>query len=618
MKTRHRRGLYAPELLEPRIAPATIVVDSLLDDGDGGKKTLREAIMEANNADGADTIVFKFTAPVDPLVPNTITLDPVLQDEIPIDGPLTIKGPGIDLLTISGSNMIRIFNIDDGDPAALSPTTISGLTLTDGNSAASGGAIRSVEPLSLKNVVVSSSYAGTSGGGVWLYTTGKFSSVNSRIVHNEAAGSAGGLFLYARSGVSLVKTTLADNTAERRGGFDIHVTRPKAGVLIDSSIIVSNTATAASGRGGGGEFDGPGDGKIVIKNSLVTGNSSMAGGGGIFLYAGNLTVSKSTFSNNIAKTGGAIATEASADSVVISGSRFLGNYAYGNAITDTGGGALFLQGSTVKISGSLFSGNTSAREGGAISSKFGGVTVDIASSSFLGNTASVGGGALFLLDGAVLTMKSSILSGNAAAGAGGAIVGDFSAVLNLTGNKLTENRSGTGGGAIFIGGMLTNAATANLSGNLFQANVSEAAGGALHTHEDSILTSKGDKFLGNVALTGAGGAAYLDNSGASTITGSLFKGNVAGGSGGGLRIEGFYTLTGVKVLENITGPGGLGGGIRIGAGVTQIAKSIVTGNVAADGGGILYNAGTLGIDDATRAKVKSNASGTDRKNLDPF
>lgn len=613
MKTRTRRGLYAPELLEARIAPATFIVTSLLDPTDAGNMTLRDAIGQANGNPGADTIVFKLP---NPTVPGTITLDPILGGEIPITGPLTIKGPGIDLLTISGSDMIRIFNIDDGniDPAVLSPTTISGLTLTDGFSATAGGAICSAEPLTLKNVVVRSSYASSYGGGIFVRTDGKISITGSRIVHNEALNNAGGLYLAGKAGVSVVKSTIADNTAKFFGGLYASAANSKAIVLIDTSIIANNTATI--GVGGGLGVDTADDGRIILKKSLITGNAAATHAGGVYFDDGNLTVTNTTFSNNTATKGGALSDNV-AKSLTISGSRFLGNRATDPA--GPGGGALYLQGPTlVKITGSLFSQNSSANTAGAISSEAGVVTLAIAGSSFLGNTADGIGGALSLQAGAVLTMKNSILSGNSAELAGGAIIGDLSATLNLTGNKFTENRSGTGGGAIFIGGNLINAATANLSGNLFQANVSDAGGGAIFAIEDSILTSKGDKFIGNVARTGAGGAAYLDNAGASTITSSLFQGNVAGGSGGGLRIEGFYVVTGVKVLDNITGPEGLGGGIRIGGGVTQIAKSIVTGNVAADGGGVLYNAGSLGIDDATRAKIKGNSSGTDRKNLDQF
>ncbi len=57
----------------------------------------------------------------------------------------------------------------------------------------------------------------------------------------------------------------------------------------------------------------------------------------------------------------------------------------------------------------------------------------------------------------------------------------------------------TGGKISLFTAGLADPATVNLSGNLFQANVSENDGGAISVVQASVLTSKGDKFIGNVA-----------------------------------------------------------------------------------------------------------------------
>src|SRR6266853_1868794 len=204
--THHRRGLYAPDLLEARIAPATFIVNTLADTGMG---SLRDAVNQANMHAGADMIVFDKA-----LAPGVIH---VLNTEIKITDTLTIKGPGIDIITLSGDSTRRIFNID-GATAALTPVTISGLTLIDGKATdgSGGGAIYSAEPLNLKNVVVASSYASFNGGGVAVVTTtGKVSIVGSLIAGNTTAASTfgGGLFLRADAGISIVKSTIADNTS---------------------------------------------------------------------------------------------------------------------------------------------------------------------------------------------------------------------------------------------------------------------------------------------------------------------------------------------------------------------------------------------------------------------
>ncbi len=579
MKTRPLRGLYAPELLESRIAPATFTVTSLLDNGTEG--TLRDKILEANAAPGADTIVFKLT---DPLLPHTITLT-TATGEIPITEPLTIKGPGIDLLTISGSDLIRIFNINYTDPAILAPTTISGLTLTDGKAAGAGqdgGAILSAESLTLKNVVVTSSEAADDGGAVRVNTPGKVSIIGSRFADNKAAFAGGGLYIKASS-LSIVKSTVSSNTSgSAAGGLYAQVSGSKSTITIDSSIFSGNTST--SSRAGGLFLEGNDDSKFLLKNSLITGNTASTAGGGLYFGSGNLLVTKTTFSGNIAKEGGALA-DAGAKSLTISGSRFLANQATG--VAGAGGGALELTAAAaVKIAGTVFSGNTSAKDGGAITVTDATSVLNVAGSGFLGNTAANDGGAIVLHAKASLTLKGSVLSGNIAANDGGAIYADVGSSLTVLGNRFTENKAtAIYGGAIAANGTGPTSVFMTLAGNLFQANIAGTYGGAISSVGDGAFSSKGDKVLGNVA-GGDGGGLYLNLTGGIIITGSLFQGNVAGDDGGGMRINGTATLTGVKVLENVATTSGGGIFAEPGTDLIVISKSIITGNVAATGGGI--------------------------------
>ena len=216
---------------------------------------------------------------------------------------------------------------------------------------------------------------------------------------------------------------------------------------------------------------------------------------------------------------------------------------------------------------------------------------------------------IFNIGDGTVALKPTTISGNVADASGGAIFAQPTSVLNLTGNKFTENRALYGGAINMIGNMGGQAVTANLSGNLFQANVAEKMGGAVAASGASKFTSKSDRFIGNVVTIGQGGGVFLANTGGIFITGSLFQGNVAGSSGGGLNIQGGAILTSVKVLENIAGPGGRGGGLRIDSANVFIFKSVITGNVANDGGGIVNTVGTTTLDAATRAATKGNSAG---------
>src|SRR5690348_11524039 len=91
----------AIESLEARIAPATFVVTSLNDSGAG---SLRDAITQANDHAGADTIIFAED------IRGKITLT---SGQIQITDTLTIRGPGAGALTLDGNLQSRIFSVTD-------------------------------------------------------------------------------------------------------------------------------------------------------------------------------------------------------------------------------------------------------------------------------------------------------------------------------------------------------------------------------------------------------------------------------------------------------------------------------------------------------------------------
>ena len=606
MKRTLLRGLYSPELLESRIAPATFLVTTLADAGSGSLRAAIDGIAGvggANDSPGADTITFA------PALTGIITLT---TGQIPIGDTLTIKGPGVDKLTISGGDVSRIFFIDDADPAVLHPTTISGLTLLDGKAVGggqSGGAISSTESLSLKNVVIASSYAADDGGAVQVNTTGKVSITGSRIVDNYAKFAGGGLYIKSSS-LTIVKSTVSFNSSQfAAGGLYARAVGSKATVTIDSSIFNGNASIAS--RAGGLLLTGEDDSKFLIKNSLISGNTASAVGGGMYFNSGHVTIAKTTFAGNTADEGGAICDDG-AESLTITGSRFVANRA--TAAAGDGGGALYLQGAkAVKITGTLFSANSSANDGGAIAGYGLATALNISGSTFFGNTAVDAGGAIFLDDSASLVLKGSVLSGNIASGTGGgAIYGYNGTSLTVSGSRFLENQApGSQGGAIFVDANVALPGDVTLSGNLFQGNLAQSTGGAVAITGSVTFSSKGDKVLGNFVQNGTGGGFHIASEDAITLTGTLLQGNLASDRGGGLFLDGTATLTGLKVLDNVAGFGSGGGGIYVdGGSLVGIFKSLITGNLAGTGGGI-FDDGTTTLDAATLAKTKGNAARVD-------
>ena len=253
---------------------------------DSGAGTLRQAIADATN--GA-TIDFNLTYPA------MITLT---SGELLIDKNLAINGPGASILTISGNNASRVFNVSGGVTASISGLTIAnGLANAGASNSCSGGGC------------VANAGSGGSGGGI--YNAGTLTVSNCTISgnHTGAGGSAscsgdcGGSVANAGSGGS--------------GGGSYNASgMESSGTLTVINCTISGNDTGAGGSASGASVNNSGSGGIVggifnasgmesggtlsMTNCTISGNS----GGGILNEAGmggsgTLTVKSSILSTNI-------------------------------------------------------------------------------------------------------------------------------------------------------------------------------------------------------------------------------------------------------------------------------------------------------------------------------
>ncbi len=228
--------------------------------------------------------------------------------------------------------------------------------------------------------------------------------------------------------LTLLNITLSNGKATDGGG----AVRNDGNLVIQNSTLSNNTTT---GNYGGAVKS---DGSITITNSVFSNNTAPAGYGGaidIALSTSSVNVTNSTFDNNSANLGGGAL--ASNGIITITGSTFKNNVTSssggtsgGGAIETTGslnvskstfnnntagkGGAIYNEGGTATITNSTFSANSvnvSPRTGGAIHNQSNGTALVIAS-TFSGNTATSGsGGALYNTAGDSLTVRQSILAG---------------------------------------------------------------------------------------------------------------------------------------------------------------------------------------------------------------
>lgn len=299
---------------------------------------LRDAIAAANADAATDQITFESS------LSGRIEL---IEGDLPVDGPVTVLGPGREVIELNAGPGDRIFDIDVTTVgAAQDPVRISGLTLTDGD-ANFGAAIRAYgTALSVESTTLVANDAAVSGGAIFS-ADGSVRIEGSTLADNYAGGylsGGGGILMADSSGdgedLVIVDSALLRNEATGTGGA-IFAPKIDGDVRIERTIVSGNT----TGRSGGGISLGHSlsatDSTTTIADSTFTGNAaniaSGGRGGALFLTSpGEVAIVNSTFDRNLAGgSGGAINVYNQYDSPIsISASTITGN----RSISRTGGG----------------------------------------------------------------------------------------------------------------------------------------------------------------------------------------------------------------------------------------------------------------------------------------
>ncbi len=260
--------------------------------GTDGNLSLREAICEANNASGAQTIS---------VGAGTYNLGNVGTSELQVGknagANITITGAGaastIIHQTIASQ---RVFDLDFNVNGNVT-VNISGVTISGGTGTAFGG------------------------GGILAGGPGDNTTLDHVVITgNTAPGQQGGGIGYGGGGnLTITNSDITNNSSDFGGGVAFNQTTNAGNLTITNSIISGNTAANASGASGGG--------------LAVTGNNTV-------------TINSSTFANNTLSGGSAVsqhggAIDLEAGTLNMSFSRIVGNSAgNGRGLYVVGGGAI--------------------------------------------------------------------------------------------------------------------------------------------------------------------------------------------------------------------------------------------------------------------------------------
>ncbi len=586
---RARRRQFSPlvDLMEGRALLSTLTVSSA---GDSGPGSLRATIAAATSG---DTIDFASSIHSITLTSNEL--------EIPIN--LTIEGPGANGLTISGNNANRVFEISNS-----ATVTIEDLTVADGKVTSENGGGILVDPgasLTLTHAAVTGNTAvsnsqGYYGDGGGVENDGSLTVAGSTFFDNVCSGgsytdpvtegSAGGAIDSQGPSLAVTGTAFTGNeavgpstgTGEGNGGA----------INISSTATISFstfTANEALGRTTNGGAISTGENELIAAPPITIGNCTFAynaavgandaedftekfGGqavGGAIASAGPLTISGSSFTDNIAQAG--------------NGGNNLNPIDGGPFVDSADGGGLIEFANTLTISTTTFTGNEAI--GGSSVAGPGGSAIGGGVASWIFSTTTLTG--VKFVDNAVVGGAGGPgFTGGTASGGGLDNGVDSSAVVSdcsFAGNVALGGSGGSGAaGASGAGGAIANGGDFNELEVVFLGLPSDT----------SSVTVVGSVLGFNVAEGGAGGAGS----------------NGGSGQGGGCYVYGGTTATidDSKVVLNAAyggaaGAGGLsgqgvGGGlyIGIGAGVTLSSANEVVDDYASSNDDDIFGTYTVG------------------------
>ncbi|MBN1909324.1 MAG: right-handed parallel beta-helix repeat-containing protein, partial [Pirellulales bacterium] len=566
---------------------------------------------------------------------------------------------------VYSEGMLAVTNCTFSDNSASEGSGIQNytgsLTVTDsvfsGNAFSGPGVISSRDgTLTVADCLLSNN----DGGGIYVYT-GTSTVTDCMLTSN----SGGGVYSYYGT-LTVTNCMISDN---RRGGTGTY-----DGELTVTNCIISGNH---SDNGIGGIFNN--SGTVSVTNSTICGNRAFLGGGGIYNGIGSLTVTNCTITGNWARSGGGIICTNTSGSVRLYNTIVANNWAAegndikylgvslsgtcniigdgsgqsalvdgvngnqvgtssapidpllsdwtqsdngqwgcrllpGSPALDAGDNSLAVDASGIALTEDVW-GNTRIQNGTVDIGALEGATAGGPAQSYLVTSLE-----RTIANDGVVTFVEAFEAANRNQPVGDAPAGSFAEqdviefAEGLTGTVLVDD-----GELAIMGNLIIEApgaelvtfdangqnrvfsvwpsVSAVLQGMTITGGLDDSGGGILNA---GALTVNDCTISSNSAGDGYGGGIYNLDSSALTVTNSIVLGNLAS-NGGGILSYGALTITDSTISNNIANTGnGNGGGIWIYSTTLNVVNSTISDNSSSGGGGGIYNgSGTLILTDST-------------------
>lgn len=505
-----------------------------------GDCSLREAI--GRSASG-DLIVFSGTFST----PRTITLTSgFITKRLDVTQSIIIQGPGANLLTVSGNNSDRVFEIFGN-----TTVSVAGMTITGGNpqtvnfgSGGGGFIVKGGATLNLSGSTVAGNSA-YDGGGIYVENSATLNLTGVTVSGNNASDIGGAIYNDFGT-VSATNVTVSTNGASVGIGGIYNtfgtVNLTNATVTLNNSIGVQN---------GGGSFN--------VRNSIITNNGSTDAFGSFNSLGYNLVQNIGGGTFGFGATGDILGQSAQLGVLQNNGGAMPTHYPACTSPAVEGGDPLnppaIDERGTARPIG--FRADIGAVETACVVAVRDNGDSTPNSLRTAVNAVDPTGRVIFdpayfnvprtiTLSREIVVSKSMTITGIGFLTVNGS---DFDRIFNIQGGTIYLNSLNLTNGKSSQGGAIYNAATAHLNGVTVYANKGFQGGGIYNASTMTVTNS--------------------------TVSGNLPNG--ANSNGGGIYNAGTLTLVNSTVSNNSTATGG---GIYRNAGTVSVANTIIGGNSA--------------------------------------
>jgi CSLREA domain-containing protein len=279
------------------------------EDNEDGDCSLREAIKAASTNAAADECPAGGTLPDEIIFSIAGTIELNNQLLVTPGDPLIISAGRA--ITLDGGGEVRILTVFEG-----ADLTLEDLSLINGYSGDTGGAINNFGTLTILSSSLSANLVADGDGGA-VHNSGVLSIKNSIFSGNEASAAGGAIFNVLGAMLNVSEASFISNEARSGGHISNHGTLELNDSTLSDSLAfygggISNSANITVTNStfsenvvhyGGGDFDGKGAGIMSFQGTVVISNTTFHAnqaeeGAGINIYEGTLLIENSTFSGN--------------------------------------------------------------------------------------------------------------------------------------------------------------------------------------------------------------------------------------------------------------------------------------------------------------------------------